>query len=133
MYLAWARIEHAALSAIACAAALGVVGCGLQDRDVDARRNPRKVPQFESSAGRNAAAGESGGESGGGGDPEGGKGGGGPGGVGGPTTVGGGNASTGGGGGGEPAGPVFDAGIEPDRNDVQAGELCERMATIQCA
>lgn len=28
---------------------------------------------------------------------------------------------------------VFDAGSEPDRNDVTAGELCDRLSTIQCA
>lgn len=28
---------------------------------------------------------------------------------------------------------VFDAGNEPDRNDVMAEELCDRLSTIQCA
>jgi len=28
---------------------------------------------------------------------------------------------------------VFDAGSEPDRNDVMSGELCDRLSTIQCA
>jgi hypothetical protein len=31
------------------------------------------------------------------------------------------------------AGDEFDAGSEPDRNMVSAGELCDRLSTIQCA
>lgn len=30
-------------------------------------------------------------------------------------------------------GPVFDAGSDPDRNEVDADALCERLTTIQCA
>jgi hypothetical protein len=29
--------------------------------------------------------------------------------------------------------PSFDAGTDPDRNSVVAGQLCDRLATIQCA
>jgi len=45
-------------------------------------------------------------------------------------------AGTGGGGAGMAGGGSaneFDAGSEPDRNEVVAGELCERIAIIQCA
>jgi hypothetical protein len=38
-----------------------------------------------------------------------------------------------GGTGGTPAMRVFNAGDAPDRNAVMPGELCERLATIQCA
>jgi len=34
---------------------------------------------------------------------------------------------------GKPSAPVFDAGSDPDRNEVVAGELCDRLAVIQCA
>jgi hypothetical protein len=35
--------------------------------------------------------------------------------------------------GGSGALPPFDGGTDPDRNNVQAGQVCERFATIQCA
>lgn len=35
--------------------------------------------------------------------------------------------------GGTPAGGGFDAGSAADRNTVSAGEICDRLATIQCA
>jgi hypothetical protein len=31
------------------------------------------------------------------------------------------------------SGDVFDAGSDPGRNNVQAGQVCERLSTIQCA
>lgn len=34
---------------------------------------------------------------------------------------------------GSPGGGPFDAGTAPDRNMVSAGEICDRLATIQCA
>ncbi len=36
-------------------------------------------------------------------------------------------------GGGAPGSDGFDAGSAPDRNMVSAGEICERLATLQCA
>jgi hypothetical protein len=44
---------------------------------------------------------------------------------------GGGSSGSGAGAGGDSGG--FDAGTAPDRNDVQVGGLCERLAEIQCA
>lgn len=59
-------------------------------------------------------------------------------GSGGSAPVAGSPAGAGGGGSGGMAGTgpghdEFDAGSEPDRNQVAAGELCDRLATIQCA
>lgn len=31
------------------------------------------------------------------------------------------------------AGPAFDAGRDPDRNEVESDQMCERLTTIQCA
>lgn len=65
---------------------------------------------------------------GGGDDGEGGRGGGGAG-----TTPPPAGSGAGGGMAGTGSEDDFDAGSAPDRNDVTAGELCDRLATIQCA
>lgn len=44
-----------------------------------------------------------------------------------------GGAGTGGGGGAGGQGKTFDAGTDPARNNVTAGQICQRLAEIQCA
>lgn len=88
-----------------------------------------------SSGGANAGGGSSGGVNAGG-SSTGGRSSGGTGGGG--TGTGGVSSGTGGSGAGSTPGtgggaPVFDAGTDPNRNKVQAGNVCDRLATIQCA
>lgn len=99
--------------------------CGLSDTDLSDRS--RRRPRFPSAAG---SSGTAGGSPAGSSDP------GGRGGNAGQNEAGGGGVAAigvGGGGGPNPMPPAFDAGTDPDRNAVVAGELCERFATIQCA
>jgi hypothetical protein len=124
-----------AKSGIAVALAVGLAGCGLSDTDISKGRRGSRLPPSVA-AGSASPAGKGGGSvdpAGAGGD----SGGSGDDGRGGSIAVGSGS----GGGGVDPGGtggpgvtpPPFDAGSEPDRNEVVAGELCDRFATIQCA
>jgi hypothetical protein len=47
--------------------------------------------------------------------------------------VGNGGVANGGAGAGGAGRPVFDAGSDPNRNKVPGGQVCERVATVQCA
>jgi hypothetical protein len=113
------------LACIGVVVAVLLAGCGVSDRDIGGRRGgppPRPSAGTSGSAGAGSgAAGFAGtiGQDGGGGGVVGGSG----------------TGSTGdpGGSGGTPVPAEFDAGSAPDRNDVVAGELCDRFATIQCA
>jgi hypothetical protein len=96
-------------------AALAGSGCSKAE---DVSRN-----QQAGSGGMNGASGSGGGS----GDS-------GSGGGSGDSGSGGGSGDSGQGGQGGTGGErVFDAGSDPDRNDVTAGELCDRLSTIQCA
>lgn len=122
-FAGWCWVTASKCLVLGCVlAVLAGVGC----------TSANDVPRPNGAAG-NGGTGGSGGTSG-----EGGSGTGGASGEGGDSGEGGsgtGGASGEGGDSGEGGGGerVFDAGSEPDRNDVSAGELCDRLSTIQCA
>lgn len=117
-------VVRRALLAWLAAAVASAAGCGLSDKDVAHRRRNNQPPR--PAAGTNGGAGAGGDAAGAGGESE-------------VAGRGGGDVESGTGSTGEPGGgggnapPSFDAGTAHDRNAVVGGELCDRLATIQCA
>ncbi|HMI92880.1 MAG TPA: hypothetical protein VK509_16005, partial [Polyangiales bacterium] len=103
--------------------ASAAIGCGLSDKDVAQRRRSQPArPPAGASGAAGAGTGASAGSEGGSADAGGGG-----------TESGSGSAGDPGGGGAGLPTPTFDAGSALDRNAALAGELCDRLATIQCA
>ena len=108
---------------VVCSVLAALVGFGCASSD-DITRNP---PAGSGGGGASGSGGQSGSGTGGTSGDGGESGTSGDGGASGMSPAG--DGGTGGTGGER----VFDAGNEPDRNDVTAGELCDRLSTIQCA